>query len=73
MPIRVCLFNREEFMTKICVSLTQQPGGNSALNMQVTCENDPIFLWMLDMSEADFHKMKAEQNILIDYQMFPSK
>jgi spindle assembly abnormal protein 6 len=65
-PIRVCLFNREEYMTRIVLSLTQQPGGHSTMNLQVTCENDPIFLWLLDMSEADFHKMKAEQNILID-------
>lgn len=58
-------------MTKIVVNLTQSV--NNSMSLQVTNENDPVFLWVLDMSETDFHKMKAEQNILIDYQMFPSK
>lgn len=73
-PMRVCLFNREEYVTKVWLVLTQQTGSNTnSLTLQVTCENDPIFLWSLDITEADFHRMKSEQHILIDYQMFPSK
>jgi spindle assembly abnormal protein 6 len=39
--------------------------------MELTDEQDPIFLYQLSCSEQDFHILKAEQQLLVDFQAFP--
>ena len=36
-------------------------------------ENDPYFLYVLDVGEQDFHYLKRDQAILVEFPVFPSK
>lgn len=36
-------------------------------------QKDPYFLYTLDVNEADFHALKKEQSLLVDFAAFPSK
>jgi spindle assembly abnormal protein 6 len=39
----------------------------------VTDENDPYFLYVLDVGEQDFHHLKRDQSLLVEFLVFPSK
>jgi len=41
------------------------------LNIQITDPEDPFFLYTLEIGEDDFHVLKNEQNLLVDFQQFP--
>ena len=43
------------------------------LEVQLTDESDPFFLYQLDIGEDDFHTLKSEQNLLVDFAHFPVK
>ena len=55
----------------------QQPVGGGArerlFHVEVTNEDDPFFLFTLDVNEADFHELKSDQSLLVDFIAFPSK
>ena len=36
-------------------------------------QEDPYFLYTMDVSETEFHALKHEQSILVDFAAFPSK
>ena len=42
------------------------------VQIQITSPHDPLILYMLDISEVEFHQIKKEQSLLIDFQNFPS-
>ena len=39
----------------------------------MTDETDPFFLFSLDIAEDDFHALRAQQNLLVDFVQFPIK
>lgn len=39
----------------------------------MTDENDPYFLYVLDVGEQDFHHLKRDQSLLVEFPVFPSK
>lgn len=39
----------------------------------MTDENDPYFLYVLDVGEQDFHHLKRDQSLLVEFLVFPSK
>ena len=39
--------------------------------MDLTDESDPLFLYSMTCSEQDYHILKAEQSLLVDFQAFP--
>lgn len=41
--------------------------------LQVTDENDPYFLYVLDVGEQDFHHLKRDQSLLVEFPVFPPK
>lgn len=41
--------------------------------IQIADESDPFFLYALDIGEYDFHNLKREQSIIVDFQAFPAK
>ncbi|TPX72922.1 hypothetical protein SpCBS45565_g00021 [Spizellomyces sp. 'palustris'] len=56
------------------VALTTKNSGRlKVLEIQLTDESDPFFLYHLDVGEDDFHALKEEQNLLVDFQQFPVK
>jgi spindle assembly abnormal protein 6 len=41
--------------------------------INITDNNDPLFLYLLEISESEFHSIKQEQSLLIEFQQFPNK
>lgn len=41
--------------------------------MNITDNSDPLFLYLMEISETEFHSIKQEQSLLIEFQQFPSK
>lgn len=68
--------DREDKATTLSVVLTHtvgQPRNQRVLRVQLTDESDPYLLYTLNISEDDFHVLKNEQSILVDFSTFPSK
>lgn len=42
------------------------------LTLELTDEEDPFFIYTLDISEQDYHILKNEQQIMVDFQQFPN-
>eukprot|EP01038_Epipyxis_sp_PR26KG_P013519 gene13519-18137_t len=42
-------------------------------HFELTDERDPYFLFYLDVGEQDFHSLKREQAILVEFNVFPLK
>jgi spindle assembly abnormal protein 6 len=43
-----------------------------AIDVEVTDERDPFFLYTLQLSDIDFQNLKREQGILVDFSAFPN-
>ena len=43
------------------------------LHVEITDESDPFFLFTLDVGEEDFHELKRDQALLVDFDGFPLK
>ena len=43
----------------------------SRLIIQITNQNDPLFLYTLELSEIEYQQLKTEQSLLVDFQNFP--
>lgn len=37
------------------------------LTLELTDEDDPFFIYTLDISEQDYHILKNEQQIMVDF------
>ena len=75
-PVQLKHPEREDRSTTLTVALTYtvgQPRNQQVLHIQLTDESDPYLLYTLDISEDDFHLLKTEQSILVDFATFPSK
>ena len=66
---------REDRTTSLTVAITYTVGARNqrVLHVQVTDESDAYLLYTLNISEDDFHALKTEQSILVDFATFPSK
>merc|ERR1719361_470471 len=51
--------------------LVQLPQNQSILSITLTDETDPYFLYTLSVSESDFHRLKSDQTLLVDFAVFP--
>lgn len=65
--------DRHTSLTCEMVYGTTQPRNQKVLQIQLTDESDSYLLYTLDISEDDFHSIKTEQSILVDFPTFPSK
>jgi spindle assembly abnormal protein 6 len=52
---------------KIALHAQAQSASQQILIMELTDEQDPLFLYQLSCSEQDFHILKAEQQLLVDF------
>lgn len=49
-------------------------GQNERLyHFEITDEDDPYFLYVLDIGEQDFHLLKRDQALLVEFPVFPTK
>ena len=53
---------------KICV--INSSNKTQKFQIQITSPHDPLILYTLDMSEVEYHQLKNEQCLLIDFQNF---
>ena len=53
---------------QICVISTASK--TQKFQIEITTPTDPLVLYTLDMSEVEYHKLKNEQGLLIDFQNF---
>lgn len=68
--------DREEknSLLNIQISMNQITGTHhQTLNIEITDETDPFFLYALECGEQGFHALKQEQSILVDFLTFPHK
>ena len=68
--------DREDRSSTLTVQMSYtvgQPRNQKVLHIQLTDEADAFLLYTLDISEDDFHALKTEQSILVDFPTFPSK
>ena len=75
-PVRIRSLDREEkySLLHIAVSMNTISGTHhQVLVLEVTDETDPFFLYALECGESEFHAIKQEQAIVIDFLTFPLK
>lgn len=79
--VRLRQLDREEHVEKLTVKISNgfakseyltsaKPSSNS-LYIELTSESDLLFLYSLKLSEPDFHALKLEQRLLVDFNRFP--
>lgn len=56
--------------TRNTASLNQ---AEKLLHFEITDDTDSYFLYVLDVGEQDFHNLKREQSLLVDFTVFPAK
>ena len=75
-PVILKLPEREDRNSTLTVDIvysTTQPRNQKVLQIQLTDESDSYLLYTLDISEDEFHTIKTDQSILVDFPTFPSK
>ena len=79
LPVRIRPLDRDEYSSHLTVKIgqihTNDARGNTGgivLTFEVTDPSDPFFLYTLKVSEADFHCLKTDQRLLVDFQAFPA-
>lgn len=50
----------------------QQRGRERVLHLELCDANDPYFLYGLDVGESDFHELRRQHCLLVDFSSFPS-
>ncbi|KAJ3325908.1 hypothetical protein HDV06_002293 [Boothiomyces sp. JEL0866] len=71
--IQLNIKNQTENKKPINIKISQIQKEVKKLNFQLTDETDPFFFFYLDIIEQDFHLIKQEQGLLIDFVEFPVK
>jgi spindle assembly abnormal protein 6 len=56
---------------RLTISMMVSSSG-SKLAIELTDENDPQVYYIFECGEAEFHALKNEQQIIVDFQKFPS-
>ena len=53
------------------ISINQYIDKQSKIIIQITNPLDPLFLYILELSEIEYQEIKSKQSLLIDFQKFP--
>ena len=65
---------RDEFVAQLTVCLRpDNPAHPRNLLLELTDENDLLFYHSLALGEGDYHALRAEQRLLVDFQSFPEQ
>lgn len=75
LKVRVKAPDREGWQTLLSIKIENRSLGRNGQGfaIELTDETDSFFIYSLECSEADFLAIKADQNLVFDFQMFPSK
>ncbi len=58
---------------KFTIQTTTSNSNKQNFTLNITDNSDPLFLYLMEISETEFHSIKQEQSLLIEFQQFPSK
>ena len=58
---------------KITMYISYLSPSKQLKTITLTDNNDPLFLYSVDIAEQEFHSLKHEQSLLIEFQAFPQK
>ncbi|XP_024541699.1 spindle assembly abnormal protein 6 homolog [Selaginella moellendorffii] len=58
---------------RILVGRSKHPRSSKVLQVQISDELDPFFLYSLELDDEDFKSLKVDQCILVDFSVFPHK
>lgn len=73
-PARIKYNTREERQAIIQLNIGMTINSSTTkLAIEITDEQDPFFYYSMDCGETEFHSLKQEQSILVDFQAFPGK
>lgn len=73
-PFHILPAGRDEFTALLTVRLKPDSLSHPrSLLVELTDEADLLFYHSLVLGEADFHTLKAEQRLLVDFQCFPGQ
>jgi spindle assembly abnormal protein 6 len=50
---------------------SQTASSSSRLTIELTDESNPFFIYTFDCSEQDFHMLKTQMYLMIDFNAFP--
>eukprot|EP00397_Hematodinium_sp_SG-2012_P012634 GEMP01012810.1.p1 GENE.GEMP01012810.1~~GEMP01012810.1.p1 ORF type:complete len:625 (+),score=132.32 GEMP01012810.1:75-1949(+) len=75
LPVRLKALDRGEKTLDLCLTMKREtsPTLHQLLHIEITDETDAFFLFTLTLGESDFHALKSEQRLLVDFQTFPEK
>ena len=74
-PVRVFENQRDERVQHLVVRVLKgtkitATHRENLLHVEVTDEDEPFFLYTLDVSEEEFHLLKQDQNLVVEFQSF---
>mmetsp|Transcript_70785 Transcript_70785/g.124902 ORF Transcript_70785/g.124902 Transcript_70785/m.124902 type:complete len:621 (+) Transcript_70785:80-1942(+) len=67
-------FGRDDYVAQLTIRLRpDNPAHPRSLLLELTDENDLLFYHSLVLGESDFHALRSEQRLLVDFQSFPEQ
>eukprot|EP00930_Biecheleria_cincta_P046151 TRINITY_DN31830_c0_g1_i1.p1 TRINITY_DN31830_c0_g1~~TRINITY_DN31830_c0_g1_i1.p1 ORF type:complete len:669 (-),score=177.47 TRINITY_DN31830_c0_g1_i1:18-2024(-) len=73
-PVLVKPAGRDEYNAQLTVRLRPDNVAHPRnLLLEMTDENDLLFYFSLALGEGDFHALRSEQRLLVDFQSFPEE
>ena len=70
--IKIKSNEHEDRFEPMTISIISSVIGKQSVSIQITNPSNPLFLFYVDLSEVEFHKLKSEQCLLFDFQNFVS-
>ena len=73
-PVHIKSQDRDERVSQLTIFAsfrTINSSHHQTLVIEITDEQDPLFLYILECGETDFHVLKDEQGLLVDFLFFP--
>lgn len=55
------------------MQISTTSSNKQTFTLNITDNSDPLFLYLMELSESEFHSIKQDQSLLIEFQQFPGK
>ena len=75
LSVKVKAHDKDECVQNLTfkLRLDMTPSHHQVLLCDITDAQDPYFLYQLVLGESDFHSLKNEQRLLVDFAQFPNQ
>jgi spindle assembly abnormal protein 6 len=74
-PVRIKSEDKDDWIRDLNFKMQSSISNSNkqTFTLNITDNNDPLFLYLLEITESEFHSIKQEQSLLIEFQQFPNK